>query len=59
MDRIKEVKQKADIIQVAQYLDLKEKQNCPFHKEKTASFSISKSKQKWRCFGCGKGRRCD
>lgn len=55
MNFIREVKQRADIVKVAEYFGLKNKQCCPFHKEKTASFSISPSKQIWHCFGCGKG----
>ncbi len=28
---------------------------CPFHQEKTPSFSISEQSQNYHCFGCGKG----
>ena len=44
MNKIQEVKQGADIVRVAEYFGIKKKQCCPFHKEKTASFSISQSK---------------
>lgn len=59
MNLIREVKERADIVKVAEYYGIKlnraYKCVCPFHKEKTASFSISPQKQIWKCFGCGKG----
>lgn len=58
MNKIQEIKERADIIKVAEYFGLKKKQCCPFHKEKTPSFSISQSKQIFKCFGCGEGGDC-
>ena len=59
MSLIREVKERADIVKVAEYYGLKlnraYKCICPFHKENTASLSISPQKQIWKCFGCGKG----
>lgn len=59
MSLIGEVKQRADIVKTAQLYGLNlnraYKCVCPFHKEKTASLSISPQKQIWKCFGCGKG----
>ncbi|HEY4877586.1 MAG TPA: DNA primase, partial [Candidatus Acidoferrales bacterium] len=55
------VKQQADIVRViGEYVRLKKSgQNfsglCPFHQEKTPSFSVSPVKQMYYCFGCGKG----
>ena len=55
------VKQQADIVRVVgEYVRLKKTgQNfsglCPFHSEKTPSFSVSQTKQFYYCFGCGVG----
>jgi DNA primase len=55
------VKQQSDIVRViGDYVRLKKSgQNfsglCPFHQEKTPSFSVSPVKQMYYCFGCGKG----
>jgi DNA primase len=61
-DDIEAVKERTDIVQlVAQYLTLKKTGHdslsglCPFHQEKTASFSVSPAKQVFYCHGCGKG----
>lgn len=58
MNKIQEVKQRADIVKVAEYFGIKKKQCCIFHQEKTPSFSISQSKQIFKCFGCGIGGDC-
>ena len=58
MNKIQEVKQRADIVRVAEYFGIKKKQCCPFHQEKTPSFSISQSKQIFKCFGCGVAGDC-
>jgi hypothetical protein len=59
MSLIREVKERADIVKVAEAYGMKlnraYKCICPFHKENTASLSISPQKQIWKCFGCGKG----
>ena len=51
---------RADIIDiVGQFVRLKKRganyiANCPFHNEKTPSFSVSAAKGIYKCFGCGK-----
>ena len=58
---IEEVKSANDIIDVvSSYVTLKRRGNtyvglCPFHSEKTASFSVTSDKQIFHCFGCGVG----
>ena len=56
-----EVKKTADIVEViGQYVELKKRgQNhiglCPFHSERSPSFTVNQSKQIYHCFGCGRG----
>ena len=56
---IEEVRTRNDIVDiVSQYVNLKKKGAnyfglCPFHNEKSPSFSVSPSKQMYYCFGCG------
>lgn len=58
---IDDLKRQADIVRVVQdYVQLKKKGAnwmacCPFHKEKTPSFSVSPTKEIFYCFGCHKG----
>jgi DNA primase len=56
------VRERTDLVKVVgQYLTLRKAGHdslvglCPFHTEKTASFSVSPSKQVYYCFGCGSG----
>tara|TARA_B100000003_G_scaffold79410_1_gene71331 strand:+ start:5528 stop:7279 length:1752 start_codon:yes stop_codon:yes gene_type:complete len=58
VDRVRDIADIHDI--VSQYVDLKQRGAnyfglCPFHGEKTPSFSISPAKQIYHCFGCGTG----
>lgn len=58
---IDDLKRQADIVRVVgDYVQLKKKGAnwmacCPFHKEKTPSFSVSPAKEIFYCFGCHKG----
>lgn len=58
---IEEVRMKNDIVDVISgYVRLQKKGSsyfglCPFHNEKSPSFSVSRGKQMYYCFGCGAG----
>ena len=58
---IEEVRSRNDIVDVVgQYVHLQKKGSnyfglCPFHNEKSGSFSVSSHKQMFYCFGCGAG----
>ena len=60
-DTIEEVQQRADIVDViSEHVVLKKRGKdfwglCPFHNEKTPSFSVSQDKQFYHCFGCSEG----
>jgi len=60
-ETIDRVRNASDILDVvSQYVDLKKRGRnyfgvCPFHHEKTASFSVAPDKEIYHCFGCGKG----
>ncbi len=59
---VKEVKERVDIVDVISFYvkDLKKRGKnyvalCPFHSEKTPSFTVTREKQIYYCFGCGAG----
>ena len=60
-DTIEAVKQQVDIADIiSEHVVLRKRGKdylglCPFHQEKTPSFSVSPSKQLYYCFGCGAG----
>lgn len=60
-EKIEEVRKSVDIVDViSEHVQLKKQGRnliglCPFHGEKTPSFSVSPDKQLYHCFGCGAG----
>ncbi len=60
-DFLEELRARSDIVDVvSQYVPLTKKGRsywacCPFHSEKTPSFSVTPERQMFKCFGCGKG----
>lgn len=60
-DKITEIKNQVDILDIVSESVLMKKAGrnyvglCPFHSEKTPSFSVSPDKQIFYCFGCGEG----
>lgn len=60
-EQIEEVRQRSDIVDViGNYVKLKRSGSgyvglCPFHNEKSPSFSVSPARQMYKCFGCGVG----
>jgi len=60
-DKIEEIRRRADIASlIGEYVTLKKAGKnylglCPFHREKTASFTVSPDKQMFYCFGCSEG----
>lgn len=59
--KIEQIRTSADIVDVvSQYVQLRKRGKnyiglCPFHNEKTPSFTVSSEKQLFKCFGCGAG----
>jgi DNA primase len=60
-ETIEQIRQATDIVDViGEFVRLKKRGKnytalCPFHTERTPSFSVSQDKQIFHCFGCGKG----
>lgn len=60
-EKIEEVRSRSDIVEViGNYVKLKRSGSgymglCPFHSEKSPSFSVNPARQMYKCFGCGVG----
>jgi len=60
-DKIEEIRRRADIVSlIGEYVTLRKAGKnflglCPFHREKTPSFTVSPEKQMFYCFGCSEG----
>lgn len=59
---IEEIRDKCDLVEIiSAHVALKKsggktfKGLCPFHNEKTPSFTVNPERQVWKCFGCGEG----
>ena len=58
---VEEIRERCDIVDlIGSYVKLKRQGTsyvglCPFHSEKSPSFSVSQTKQMFYCFGCGVG----
>ena len=60
-EKIAEIQHASDIVQIiSEYVNLKQSGRnfiglCPFHSEKTPSFTVNPEKKLFKCFGCGEG----
>lgn len=62
LDQIQHIKQEANLKQVVESLGVELRRaganyvgRCPFHNEKTGSFTVHPRNNHWKCYGCGEG----